>query len=140
MKQDEKWLRLAIELSGRCIPVASAFCVGAVIVDSHGKEIATGYSRETADDKHAEEIAIEKAVQAQKNLAGSTIYSSLEPCGERLSGRKTCVERIIASGIKKVVFGSYEPEVFVKGEGEELLQKAGIETVFVETIDFNPLQ
>ncbi len=134
-KNDVKWLRLSIELSKKCVPVSTAFCVGAVIVDTHGKLIATGFSRENDPRKHAEEIAIEKALQAKIKLAGSTIYSSLEPCGERLSGKKTCTQWIIETGIRRVVFGAYEPPVFVQGRGEELLKKAGIEVFFLETGD-----
>ena len=130
---DITWLQKTRELSKKSPLVSDAFSVGAVIVDEAGKEIATGYSRETDPHKHAEEIAIEKALEGKKNLKDCTLYTSLEPCGQRLSGRKTCVQHIIETGIKRVVFGEYEPPVFVKGEGQELLQKAGVETFFVET-------
>jgi pyrimidine deaminase RibD-like protein len=135
MKQsDSHWLHAAHSLSKKCIPNATAFCVGAVIVDKNGNEIGTGYSRENGDRKHAEEIAIEKVLSEKEKLMGATLYSSLEPCGERLSGKKTCVERIIESGITRVVFGAYEPSTFVTGEGEEFLKRAGIETRFVEIV------
>ena len=137
---DNDWLRLAVTLSKKCIPTSTAFCVGAVIVDADGNKITTGYSRETDSHKHAEEIAIEKALHAKINLAGSTIYSSLEPCGERLSGRKTCAQLIIEIGIKRVVFAAYEPSKFVKGEGAEFLQKADVEVVFIETGDAIDIQ
>jgi pyrimidine deaminase RibD-like protein len=139
-KKDMVFLHQAIELSKKCVPISTAFCVGAVIVDTHGKIITTGYSRETDQHKHAEEIAIEKAFQKKINLTGSTLYSSLEPCGERLSGRKTCVQWIIETGIKRVIFAVYEPPKFVKGKGEELLQKAGVETFFLETGDTIAIQ
>jgi pyrimidine deaminase RibD-like protein len=137
---DKKWLHEAILLSKKCIPVATAFCVGAVIVDAQGNKIASGYSRETDPHKHAEEIAIENAIKVKSNLADATLYSSLEPCGDRLSGRKTCTERIIETGINRVVFAAHEPSTFVTGKGEEILKKAGIEVLFLETGDVIDIQ
>ena len=128
---DKKWLHFAITLSKECSPIPTAFCVGAVIVDVKGNVVSTGYSRETDLHKHAEEIAIEKALQAEINLSDSVLYCSLEPCGERLSGRKTCTEWIIESGIKRVVFAAHEPTVFVEGKGEELLKQKGIKVDFI---------
>lgn len=127
-KSDEKWLQMATDLAKKCTPIATAFCVGAVIVNAKGELISTAYSRETDKNKHAEEIAIEKAADAKANLVNATLYSSLEPCGERLSKRKTCVQWIVEYGIGRVVFAEYEPSLFVKGEGEERLMEAGIET------------
>ena len=130
-KNDSKWLKLALKLAKKCTPSATAFCVGAVLIDAQGRLISTGYSRETDPKKHAEEIAIEKALKTKDSLAKTTIYSSLEPCGQRLSGRKTCVQWIIETGINRVVFAKYEPPIFVKGEGEELLKKANVTVHFI---------
>jgi diaminohydroxyphosphoribosylaminopyrimidine deaminase/5-amino-6-(5-phosphoribosylamino)uracil reductase len=132
-KDDATWLQLAVALSKKSKPANVGFCVGAVIVDKYGNQIAEGYSRETDHNKHAEEIAIERAKVANCDLHHATLYSSLEPCGERLSGRKTCVAYIIENGIPLVVFGAYEPSLFVEGKGEELLQNAGIVTRFIAT-------
>jgi diaminohydroxyphosphoribosylaminopyrimidine deaminase/5-amino-6-(5-phosphoribosylamino)uracil reductase len=132
-KTDTDWLKDAVTLSKKSKPANAGFCVGALIVDQAGMLISEGYSRETDRNKHAEEIAIERAKAANCDLKHATLYSSLEPCGERLSGRKTCVEYIIENGIPCVVFGAYEPSVFVEGIGEELLQKAGIVTRFIAT-------
>lgn len=134
MKQnDHKLINLTLELAKKCTPSLTAFCVGAVIINSKGQLISTGYSRETDPEKHAEEIAIEKALKAQRKLTNSTIYSSLEPCGERLSEKKTCVQWIIETGITRVVFAEYEPPIFVKGKGEELLKKANIMVDFISS-------
>ena len=130
---DNYWLQEAVTLSQKSKPAEVGFCVGAIIVDKNGNKIAEGYSRETDVNKHAEEIAIERAKQAHCDLIHATLYSSLEPCGERLSGRKTCVDFIIENKIQRVVFGAYEPSLFVEGVGEELLLNAGIVTRFIET-------
>jgi diaminohydroxyphosphoribosylaminopyrimidine deaminase / 5-amino-6-(5-phosphoribosylamino)uracil reductase len=62
-------------------------------------------------------------------LAGATIYSSLEPCGQRLSRPKSCAQLIVEAGIRRVVYGWREPSLFVPGDGDELLRAAGVEVV-----------
>lgn len=139
-RDDKKFLQIAMTLAKKCTPISTAYCVGAVVVDSKNEIISTGFSREDDRHKHAEEIAIERALKAQDDLKDCTLYSSLEPCGERLSGKKTCVARITETGIKRVVFGAYEPEKFVKGKGAKLLKQAGVTTVYLETKDNLALQ
>lgn len=127
--EDRRLLLLAIELSKRCVPSASAFSVGAVIVDERGAELARGFSRELPDLPrcHAEEAALHKLLAP---AAGATLYSSLEPCSRRASGKPPCTERIIAAGIGRVVIAWREPPVFVPDpSGVEVLTAAGIAVV-----------
>ena len=126
--EDLRHLRDAIELSKRCTPSAGAYSVGALIVEPGGLVIATGYSRER-EGAHAEEVAIERALREERTLAGSTLYTSLEPCSVRLSGRRSCVERIIEHRIARVVFALREPPVFVRCEGVRTLQEQGVVVV-----------
>jgi diaminohydroxyphosphoribosylaminopyrimidine deaminase / 5-amino-6-(5-phosphoribosylamino)uracil reductase len=109
-----------------CPPAERAFSVGCIIADKEGNLISFGYSRELGDGWHAEEAAIEKARREGKSLKGCTLYSSLEPCHPRLSGKKSCAQHIIDSGIARVVFCVKEPPVFVDCRGEATLRKAGL--------------
>jgi pyrimidine deaminase RibD-like protein len=124
---DERWMRLAVWLAGQCPPSATAFSVGAVIVDAGGAEIARGFSREGGDPVvHAEESALGK-VAGDPRLASATIYSTLEPCAQRKSRPRTCTELIIAAGLRRVVLAWREPDLFVIGaSGCELLSGAGL--------------
>lgn len=126
---DRDRLLAAIELSRQCPPSATAFAVGAVIVDFDGRELAWGYSRETDPHVHAEESALGKLAATRADLTRATIYSSLEPCGARKSRVRTCAELILAAGLPRVVFAMREPPVFVEGYGVELLGRAGVEVV-----------
>ena len=126
---DRSWLSKAIELSRRCPPTEKAFCVGAIILGANAEVISTGYSRERSPHEHAEELAIAKAGEEGKDLSGATIYSSLEPCCPRLSGRTSCADLIINAGIKKVVFALYEPPIVVVCQGADRLRTNGIEVV-----------
>jgi pyrimidine deaminase RibD-like protein len=125
--EDERWMRLAVELAWRCPPSATAFSVGAVIVDAAGAELSRGFSREGGDPVvHAEEAALGKLAPGEPRLAGATIYSTLEPCSRRKSRPRTCTELIIAAGLARVVIAWREPALFVADcQGIELLSQAG---------------
>jgi pyrimidine deaminase RibD-like protein len=124
---DVGFMRVAIEISKSCPPSMGAYSVGSIIVDKNNKIVSTGYSRETADNVHAEEVAINKAQEKGINLNGMTIYATMEPCGLRLSGKKCCAVRIIEAGITRVVYGIDEPPHFVQNcTGIEQLRKNGI--------------
>jgi pyrimidine deaminase RibD-like protein len=125
---DLHWLREAIELSRRCPPSASAFSVGAILVGADGGVIATGHSRERDPKDHAEEVALARAA-GDRPLAGSTLYSSLEPCLARASRPRSCVELITESGIGRVVIAWLEPPLFVAGGGAAALRDAGVTVV-----------
>jgi riboflavin-specific deaminase-like protein len=126
---DRHWLRIAIGEAGRCPRSAGAFAVGAVIVERDGHEIARGFSREGGDPYgHAEEAALAKAA-GDPRLRTATLYSSLEPCGERKSRARPCAELIRAAGVPRVVYAWREPPLFVEGHGADVLQAGGIEVV-----------
>jgi pyrimidine deaminase RibD-like protein len=125
---DRRWLLAAVEESRRCRPSATAYSVGATIVDSAGRELARGYSREGDELQHAEEAALAK-LTAVGELGGATLYTSLEPCGARRSRPRTCAQLILDAGLRRVVFALREPPLLAAGRGAELLAAAGVEVV-----------
>lgn len=125
--RDRVWLLEAIELSRSCPEVATAYAVGAVVVDAAGRELSRAYSRETDPAAHAEEAALAKLTGV--DLSHATIYTSLEPCGIRRSRPRTCAELILAAGLSRVVFALREPPILAEGGGAELLRAAGVEVV-----------
>lgn len=126
---DINWMKRAVELAWESPPSGNAFSVGAVIVDTDGHEIATGYSRETDEKIHAEESALAK-LGNDSRLSGATIYSTLEPCSQRASRPKPCMRLILDAGIPRVVIAWREPNLFVENcIGVEQLQNAGVEVV-----------
>ncbi|HEX6934574.1 MAG TPA: deaminase [Streptosporangiaceae bacterium] len=124
---DRNWLNAAIDLSRKCPVSESAFSVGAVLVSADGDVIATGYSRETGPQDHAEEVALRRAPGA--GLDGATLYSSLEPCLRRASRPVSCAELIVASGLRRVVIAWLEPPVFQPGGGAAWLTARGVAVV-----------
>src|SRR5262249_12668438 len=117
---DREWLAAAIRLSERCPPSEAAFSVGALLVVPAGQVLATGYSRETGEGEHAEELGLRGAVGAElaeTSLAEATLFSSLEPCLHRKSRPTPCAELIVAAGLHRVVIAWREPPLFALGGG-----------------------
>ena len=69
---------------------------------------------------HAEANAITKLARSSNNSDGSTLYVTSSPCIE-------CAKLIIQSGIQRVVYS----EKYRIQDGIELLQRAGIEVVYL---------
>ena len=58
---------------------------------------------------------------------GATLYSTMEPCGLRLSGKCGCAQRLLAAGVARVVLAVLEPPTFVaQCTGAELLRQGGV--------------
>jgi diaminohydroxyphosphoribosylaminopyrimidine deaminase/5-amino-6-(5-phosphoribosylamino)uracil reductase len=127
---DLHWLARAVELSRLCPPSETAFSVGAVIVGADGTVLSEGYSREVDGHNHAEEAALAKLPAGDPRLRTATVYSSLEPCGQRASRPHPCAELIVAAGVPRVVVAWREPDLFVQAcQGTAMLTAAGVEVV-----------
>jgi len=95
--------------------------VGAIIV-KNGKVISEGFHKKSGLP-HAE---IEAINNAKTSLKGAKLFINLEPCC--IWGKTPpCVDRIISSGIKKVVFSTMDPNPKVKGKSLKKLRKQGVE-------------
>ncbi len=75
---------------------------------------------------HAEANAITKVAKSNNSSEGSTLYITASPCIE-------CAKLIIQAGIIRVVFS----ELYTKNEGLDLLERAGIEIVYLQNEDEN---
>ena len=69
---------------------------------------------------HAEANAITKVACSNNSSQGATLYVTASPCLE-------CAKLIIQAGIKRLVYS----ELYRITDGLDLLQKAGIETVYI---------
>lgn len=97
--------------------------VGAVVIDSSGRQLVTGHHR-GAGTPHAEADAIAQAAAAGLNLAGSTMVITLEPC-DHVGRTGPCTQAIIEAGIAEVVYAVDDPHDPAAG-GAATLRKAGI--------------
>jgi diaminohydroxyphosphoribosylaminopyrimidine deaminase/5-amino-6-(5-phosphoribosylamino)uracil reductase len=118
----ERFMRLALREAekgrGRTHPNP---VVGAVVVRG-GKVVARGH-HEQAGLPHAEVNALRRAGPRAR---GADVYVTLEPCNHH--GRTPpCTEALIAAGVRRVFFGSRDPNPLVDGHGARRLKRAGIE-------------
>ncbi|KAI9279165.1 cytidine deaminase-like protein [Sporodiniella umbellata] len=125
--KDLMYMELCIEEAKKSIPAPAAYCVGAVLVHEE-RILSKGYSRELPGNTHAEECALSKI---KGDVSQAIMYTTMEPCSQRLSGNKPCLERIIEAKIKRVVLGVREPPNLVNCEGIKLLEKHGVEVAIV---------
>ncbi len=125
--RDTELMELAFAEAARCVPVASAYNVGAVLTSAERVIVATGFSRETGSHEHAEEVAFAKAEAQGLAVRGGSLYVSLEPCGVRMSKPKSCSALAVERGIARVFYGSLEPALFVKQQsGLARLRSRGV--------------
>jgi pyrimidine deaminase RibD-like protein len=155
------YLRQAVDLARKSPPKPTNFRVGALLVSfpngdaSSAKVLSSGYTLELEGNTHAEQCALAKLASQHSipeselykvltSEANVTLYTTLEPCGVRLSGNTPCVQRIIATrnscrgigGIRKVIFGAKEPGTFVKdSESCRMMSEAGIEWEYVNGLN-----
>ncbi len=122
MTIDEQHMRRALDLARAGVGLVSPNpAVGAVVVDSSGREVGAG-THTYEGVKHAEVLALEQAVGAAR---GATLYLNLEPCSHQ--GRTgPCADAVIAAGLRRVVCSMEDPNPRVAGQGFAKLRASGI--------------
>jgi len=118
----QQWMQMAlseaIKAVGNTHPNPA---VGAVIVRD-GQVLGKGFTQ-ACGGNHAEV----EALQVADDVAGATLYVTLEPCASQ--GRTpACTSAIIPSGIQTVVYASSDPNPQMAG-GAQVLKDAGIEVI-----------
>jgi len=126
MEDDFKYIKKTFDLALLGIGFTSPNpLVGSVIVKDN-KIIGTGYHKK-AGLPHAEVEAIKNCNQSPE---GSTLYCNLEPCCHINKRTPPCLDLIINSGIKRVVFSNLDPNPEVSGRTVKLLKDANINVTF----------
>ena len=121
LSDDNRYMALALRLARRglysCHPNPR---VGCVVVHS-GEIVGEGWHRRTGEP-HAEIHALDMAGERAR---GATLYVTLEPCCH--SGRTPpCTDRVVQSGVSRVVAAMADPNPDVNERGLERLRDAGI--------------
>ncbi len=120
--RDETFMRRAIDLARGAAGTTEANPpVGCVIVakDAVVGEAATAKSGRP----HAEEQAL---AMAGMKARCATAYVTMEPCGARSSGARSCAEALAAAGVARVVYSAGNPDHLSAGRGPETLRAGGV--------------
>lgn len=94
--------------------------VGAVVLRG-GRAVGEGWHAEYGD-RHAEPVAL---AAAGARARGATLVVTLEPCAHQ-GKQPPCVDAILASGVRRVVIATADPNPVARG-GAERLRAAGLE-------------
>ncbi len=118
---DRRAMARALSLARRGrYTVAPNPMVGAVVTNG-GEIVGEGWHRR-AGGEHAEAAALAAAGNAALD---GTLYVTLEPCNHH--GRTPpCADRVIESGVKRVVFAHRDPNPEVTGGGGDRLRAMGV--------------
>lgn len=118
---DKDYMYMALDLAekGRGFTSPNPM-VGAIVV-KNDKVVGQGYHK-AAGEPHGEVNALNDAGNLTR---GATLYVNLEPCNH--TGRTPpCTNKILESGIKRVVAAMEDPNPDVAGGGFEYLEKEGV--------------
>jgi pyrimidine deaminase RibD-like protein len=124
---DRRFARLAIEEALKSVPEDERPHpkVGAVVVKD-GKILSKAHRGEK-EKSHAEYVALEDKL-SDDLIAGSTVYTTLEPCTTRTHPKIPCAQRLIDRRVACVVIGMFDPNPAIWGKGWQRLREGGIET------------
>ena len=127
---DNYFMNLAI-MEAEKSKESDGYNVGAVITKGN-RIISIGRSNESDNGGHAEERAIR---DAGDGLVGATIYTTMEPCSQRHTKRKSCSQLIIEAGIRRVIYGTKDPEIDISCNGINILESVGIEVIQLKGLE-----
>jgi diaminohydroxyphosphoribosylaminopyrimidine deaminase/5-amino-6-(5-phosphoribosylamino)uracil reductase len=118
---DEAAMRRALELARRgLVSTHPNPRVGAVL--ARDDEIVGEGWHERAGEPHAEPLAIRAAGERAR---GATAYVTLEPCSH-FGRTPPCVDVLLASGVRRVVYAIGDPNPRVNGAGAARLRAEGV--------------
>lgn len=124
MRDDERWMRRALELAARGSGETGRNPLVGCVVVRGGRVVGEGHHARLGGP-HAEPLALRSAGSAAR---GATLYVNLEPCSHQ--GRTPpCAPAIAAAGVKRVVAAIRDPNPAVAGRGLRLLRRAGLTVV-----------
>lgn len=96
--------------------------VGCVVLDSENRFLSKGFHAEVGK-AHAEVNALKQI--PIEDLKGASVFVTLEPCAHE--GRTgSCAQLLAKLPLKKVIFGIQDPNPLVSGQGQKIIQQAGI--------------
>lgn len=120
MTQDEKWMEMACLEAEKAAGLTSPNPIVGAVAVKNGKLISSGFHKK-AGTAHAEVNCLQDGI----DYKDATLYVTLEPCSSH--GRTPpCTEKVIKSGVNKVIIGNLDPNPEHAGRAVKILEEAGI--------------
>lgn len=135
---DRIWIAVAADVSRRS--TCPRGTVGAVVVSADNRLLATGYNGAPRGQPHCTDVGCEvdgtgscrravhaeinALIQAGRDAAGGTLYSTTEPC-------PTCAGAVINAGIVRVVYVRPYKRIPGSRRGLMVLEDAGVSVGFM---------
>lgn len=120
---DEDHMRRAIALARANLGKTGVNPAVGCVITAGGAVVGEG-ATQPGGRPHAEEQALD---QAGESARGGTAYVTLEPCGQRSTGAASCSERLVTSGVARVVIACTDASTYASGRGTDRLRTAGLE-------------
>ncbi|HWK71155.1 MAG TPA: bifunctional diaminohydroxyphosphoribosylaminopyrimidine deaminase/5-amino-6-(5-phosphoribosylamino)uracil reductase RibD [Burkholderiaceae bacterium] len=121
---DERWMREALRLAESVMYITAPNPRVACLIVRGGQVLASG-ATQPAGGPHAEVVALRQAAGQGVDVAGATVYVTLEPCSH-FGRTPPCVDALIAARPARVVIAMSDPNPLVAGQGIARLKAAGI--------------
>lgn len=118
---DRRRLARALELAERGRGAVEPNPLVGAVVATRERILAEGFHRRFGGP-HAEVDALD---QINDQAQGATLYVTLEPCCHH-GKTPPCTDRVLRSGVKRVVVGMLDPFPLVGGRAIQLLRDAGV--------------
>jgi pyrimidine deaminase RibD-like protein len=141
---DAYFMSIAIQLARLCKSESSAKepkpLVGAVLVENM-VILGKAFRGELSPGEHAEFTLLQKKLPENTHrAAGTTLYTTLEPCTTRGPGKTPCVDHILGRKIQRVVIGILDPNHKIRGEGIWLLRERGVDVSLCSSLQMAEIE
>jgi len=131
MDMDHQWSNFDIACMHRAMELAEIGRgqvspnppVGCVL--TQGEEIIAEGWHDHLGDLHAEQAAIANAEERGVNTEGCVAYVTLEPCNH-FGLTPPCTQALLWAGVSEVIIATKDPNPTVRGQGIDILIKAGV--------------
>ena len=121
---DVHWMQRALALAeGVLFSTSPNPRVGCVIV--RGDHVLGEGATQPPGSAHAEVMALRDAAARGHDVAGATVYVTLEPCSH-FGRTPPCVDALLSARPARVVIAMGDPNPLVNGVGVRKLRDAGI--------------
>ncbi len=116
----------ALEISHQALTLSNPNPrVGCVITAKDGTLLGEGFTQ-AAGQAHAEVMALRDAATKNISVRGATAWVTLEPCSH-FGRTPPCCDALVQAGIATVYVATLDPNPLVAGQGVARLRAAGVE-------------